>query len=265
MENNLISKCRLCSSNLVFKFSNVILGKYKINYFECENCLSLQTENPYWIEEAYDDWITKYDTGAYARTEKTSLVSLFICKIFKFKNVIDVGGGDGLFCRILRDYNINCFSSDKYSNNLYSRIFTKPNFKNPDLLTCFEAVEHFENPKEELEKIFKLNPRMFLFTTSIYNKQDQNWDYLEYQTGQHIFFFSKDAIKKIGKKYNYQVLFLESGFILMTSNNFQCNKITLYFLKNILIREKFFQLLRIIKIFFKARGYEKDYNYTKEK
>ncbi len=265
MAENLNSKCRLCSANSILKFSNTILNKYQINYFECDNCSSLQTEEPYWLNEAYEDWITKYDTGAYARTEKTSLVSLFLCKYFNFKNVIDLGGGDGLFCRILRDYYINCYTSDKYSKNLYSKIFTKPDFKSPDLLTCFESVEHFENPQEEFDKIFKLKPKMLLMTTSIYKNQAKNWDYFEFQTGQHIFFFSKKALSMIGKKYNYEVFFLESGFILMTSNNFQCNKIKLFLLKNILIREKIFQLLRIIKVFFKSRGYEHDYKYTKDK
>ena len=100
-------------------------------------------------------------------------MSLFICKLFNFKNVIDVGGGDGLFCRILRDYHINCFSSDKYSKNLYSKNFSKPNFDKPDLLTSFEAVEHFENPRDEFDQIFKLNPKMLLLTTSIYKRQEK--------------------------------------------------------------------------------------------
>ena len=264
MNNNLISNCRLCTNNTIFKFSNTVLEKYKINYFECQKCLSLQTQKPFWLEEAYEDWITKYDTGAYARTEKTSLVSLFVCNLFKLNDVLDIGGGDGLFCRILRDYYINCFTNDKYSKNLYAKTFSNPDFKNPDLLTCFESVEHFENPKEEFDKMFKINPKMLLITTSLYKKQDQNWDYFEFQTGQHIFFLSKEAFKILGKKYNYQVFFLESGFILMTSNNFQCSKIKLFLLKNTLIREKFFQILRIIKIFLKAKGYEKDYKKTKK-
>lgn len=265
MKDNFISNCRLCSGNLNFKFSNNILEKYKIKYFECNNCLSLQTEYPFWLEEAYENWLTSYDTGVYARIEKTSLVSLFLCKFFKLKNVLDIGGGDGLFCRIMRDYYVNCFTSDKYSKNIYSINFTVPNFKNPDLITCFEAVEHFEKPKDEFGKIFELNPKMILLTTSLYKKQGQNWDYFEFQSGQHIFFFSKEALEMIGKKYNYQVIFLESGFILMTSNNFHCNKIILFLLKKIFIREKFFQFLRIVKIFFKAKGYEKDYKYTKNK
>lgn len=264
MEKSLDSNCRLCSGVTIIKFSNTILEKYNVNYLECNNCKSLQTEIPYWLEEAYENWITKYDTGVYARTEKTSLVSLFICKLFNFKNVIDVGGGDGLFCRILRDYHINCFSSDKYSKNLYSKNFSKPNFDKPDLLTSFEAVEHFENPRDEFDQIFKLNPKMLLLTTSIYKRQEKNWEYFEFKTGQHIFFFSKEALQMIGKKYNYKVIFLQSGFILMTYNNFQCNKIKLFFLKNFLIREKIFQLLRIIKIFFKAKGYENDYKHIRK-
>ena len=70
MEKNLDSNCRLCSGVMIIKFSNTILEKYNVNYLECNNCKSLQTEIPYWLEEAYENWITNYDTGVYARTER---------------------------------------------------------------------------------------------------------------------------------------------------------------------------------------------------
>ena len=118
---------------------------------------------------------------------KTFLVSFTICKLFKLKNVLDYGGGDGLFCRIMRDYYLNCFSYDKFSKNIYSKEFLNRNFTTPDLLTSYEAAEHFSQPMEEFKKIFALKPKIFLMTTAIYKNQGQNWDYLEADTGQHIF------------------------------------------------------------------------------
>jgi len=256
-------KCRLCEDRSIFKFSEKILNKFNINFYECTKCYSLQTEKPYWLKESYEEWLTKYDTGVYARVEKSSLVTLTICKIFGFNNLLDIGGGDGLFCRIMRDYYINCFSNDKFSKNIYAREFIQPNFENPDLVTSFEAVEHFSDPNQEFDKIFKLNPKAVLLTTSIYEQQGQKWNYLELQTGQHIFFYSKESVKLIGKKYDYNVFFLESGFILMTSKKIKYNDFLIYFFKKILIREKMFFLLRFIKIFFKSKGYEKDYNNIK--
>ena len=258
-------KCRLCKGDAFYKFSEKVLNKLNIKFYECEKCNSLQTEEPYWLDQAYEDWLTKYDTGVFARVDKTSLISLIICKIFKFKNLLDVGGGDGLFCRIMRDYFINCYSQDKFSKNVYAKEFTEPNFKNADLLTSFEVIEHFSHPEKEFDNLFKSNPKMVLLTTVIYNNQDQKWNYLELDSGQHIFFYSKRALKLIGEKYDYDVNFLESGFTLMISKQFEYKKIFLFLLKKIIVREKMFYLLRFIKMFFNSTGYSEDYDYVKNK
>ena len=257
--------CRLCSGLLANKFSKKILDKYDVNFYECEECKSLQTEKPYWLEEAYADWLTKFDTGVYARVSKTFLVSFVICKLFKLKNVLDYGGGDGLFCRIMRDYHFNCFSYDKFSKNIYSKEFLNQNFITPDLLTSYEAAEHFSQPMDEFKKIFALKPKIFLMTTGIYQNHDQNWDYLEADTGQHIFFYSKESLEFIAKRFNYNITFLESGFILMISNEKKINNLLVYLLKKILIRQKMFYLLKFILIFFKSDGYETDYSSLRNK
>ena len=100
MNNKSDSNCRLCYGDLLYKFTEKVLNKYQVKYFECQNCKSLQTENPYWLEESYDDWITKFDTGIFSRIEKTSLVSIFLSKLFKFNQVIDFGGGMAYFVEL---------------------------------------------------------------------------------------------------------------------------------------------------------------------
>lgn len=258
-----IINCRLCDSLSACIFSKTVLKKYNVKFYKCEKCKSLQTEDPYWLKESYQDWVTKYDTGIYSRVIKTFLVSFFICKIFKLKNILDFGGGDGLFCRIMRDYYLNCFSYDKFSKNAYSKGFIEKNFSTPDLITSFEAIEHFSKPSDELSKIFNLKPKMFLLTTGIYQDQDKNWNYLEEDSGQHIFFYSKESLEFIAKRYNYNITFLESGFVLMISPTTKINKLAIYVLKKIIIRQKMFIFFKLILIFFKSNGYEKDYKNIK--
>jgi hypothetical protein len=258
-----IINCRLCEGLSPYIFSKTVLKKYKVKYYKCEKCKSLQTENPYWLEESYQDWATKFDTGIYSRVIKTFLVSFFICKIFKFKNILDFGGGDGLLCRIMRDYYLNCFSHDKFSKNLYSKAFVEKNFSTPDLITSFEAAEHFHRPSDEFSKLFNLKPKMLLLTTGIYQDQDKNWNYLEEDSGQHIFFYSKESLKFIAKKYNCNITFLECGFVLMTSVTSKLNKLMIYVLKKIIVRQKMFIFLKFALIFFKSNGHEKDYKNIK--
>lgn len=48
--------CKICGSETSQKFKAKILVKYDINYYHCENCGFLQTEEPFWLEEAYKEY-----------------------------------------------------------------------------------------------------------------------------------------------------------------------------------------------------------------
>jgi transcription initiation factor TFIIIB Brf1 subunit/transcription initiation factor TFIIB len=56
-------KCKICESES-FYFANAnILNKYNAAYFKCTNCGFVQTEEPYWLEEAYSQPIAETDSG----------------------------------------------------------------------------------------------------------------------------------------------------------------------------------------------------------
>ncbi len=56
-------QCQICHSLSRPLFSAPVLGKYRVSYFRCEHCGFLQTESPYWLPEAYQEPITRQDTG----------------------------------------------------------------------------------------------------------------------------------------------------------------------------------------------------------
>ena len=114
-------------------------------------------------------------------------VCYWISKLFNIKNVIDVGGGDGLLCRLLRDFEINCFVSDKYATSTYAQGYTQPNFETPDLVIGFEMLEHLPNPLADLDSLFKTHAKTLLSSTLIYNDQPKHWWYLSPEAGQHVF------------------------------------------------------------------------------
>ena len=89
--------------------------------------------------------------------------------------IIDIGGGDGLLCRLLRDYDINCFVKDKYATPTYAQGFTEQNFDKPDLVIGFELLEHFPTPKSDLEDLFKHNSNVLLLSTAIYTNEKSDW------------------------------------------------------------------------------------------
>jgi Methyltransferase domain len=154
--------CRLCGGSLATLFFKKVLGKYDIAYLKCAQCFSLLTERPYWLEEAYQKSnLSNADTGAAQRNITNLAATYAISKLLKAKNVIDIGGGDGLLCRLLRDYQINCYLQDKYATPTYGQGFTERDFVSPDLVVGFEVLEHYPNPLSDLEDLFLITPLRF--------------------------------------------------------------------------------------------------------
>jgi len=193
-------KCRLCSGSITKVFSKIILGKYDAGYYKCIDCLSLQTEPPYWLDEAYDIAnLSNTDTGAAQRNINNLTASFVIAKLISAKNIIDIGGGDGLLCRLLRDYKFNCYVKDKYAHATYSQGFQNEDFDIPDLIIGFEVLEHYPDPILDLEDMFSKGSPALLISTEVYKDQDQDWWYLSPETGQHVFFYSVVALNYIAK------------------------------------------------------------------
>jgi hypothetical protein len=243
--------CRLCNGHLKSKFTTRILRKYDIDYLECQNCRSLQTEHPFWINEAYEHNLSNLDTGVAQRNLQNLSASFIVSKLFGLNNVIDFGGGDGFLCRLLRDYGINCYVMDKYANPNYAQGFINPNFNEPGLLTAFEVIEHFTNPRTDLNNIFLLNPDCLLVSTSIYSKQQSDWWYLSTESGQHVFFYSIESINLIARIYEYDSL-ISGGYILFIKKKLMSPRKKL--MAKIFLKRGIVRLVRALILIMPARG-----------
>lgn len=74
-------KCKICESiSLKFAEAHILNKKYKIDYFQCQNCNFIQTEYPYWLSEAYSQAIASSDEGLIFRNLMLSQIT---------KNIID--------------------------------------------------------------------------------------------------------------------------------------------------------------------------------
>jgi hypothetical protein len=255
------STCRLCEGQLSTRFNLTILNKYDVKYYQCEKCRSLQTENPFWLGESYAQNLSNLDTGAAQRNIHNLAACYAISKLFKVKNALDIGGGDGLLCRFLRDYGINCFVQDKYAQPTYAQGFTEPDFKTPDLVIAFEVIEHFSNPKADLDALFHYNANVLLLSTAVYTEQQNDWWYLTPESGQHIFFYSKTALDFIAAHYNY-TLIINGGFILFVKSNF----LTLgqSVLAKFLLNKYICRLLRAFVVLLPTPNVWKDHLFQKE-
>src|SRR4051812_25338220 len=100
-----IIKCRVCGFDCHHQFSRTILNRYSCAYFTCPNCGFIQTEEPYWLDEAYKSAIATADTGLVFRNLYLSKV---VCALLFFLfprdgRYVDVAGGYGMLTRLMRD------------------------------------------------------------------------------------------------------------------------------------------------------------------
>ena len=96
--------CRLCNSLISNQFSEAELLGHKIKYFECAQCEYVQTEEPFWLDEAYASSINKSDTGIMARNLSNVRLVLATLTLMRKRTekVVDYAGGHGHRLCLLR-------------------------------------------------------------------------------------------------------------------------------------------------------------------
>lgn len=215
-----LETCRACRNKSSIFLMNGTIFEKEIDYFECQTCGYVQTAEPYWLESAYTNAINASDTGIMWRNQnnaKIVLSTLFILGKLNGK-VVDWAGGYGILVRLLRDYGIDAFWSDMYCENLLAKGFEHTN-NGADLVTAFEAFEHFLDPQAELDKLLAVAPNVLLSTELVpYPAPPQNaWWYYGKEHGQHIGFFRLTTLEQMAKKHGKHLISDGHSYHLITS------------------------------------------------
>jgi len=210
----MIIKCKICNSSMNPIFTGKILKKYSIQYYNCPSCQYVCTEEPYWLDEAYEKSINVTDTGILLRNLHLSKISSCILFIFFKKNCkcLDYGGGYGIFTRLMRDIGFDYYWSDPFTQNMFAQGFEyKGDFKDIEVITSFENFEHFHDPIENIDKIFTISKNIIFSTELLPDPipKPEEWWYYGLEHGQHISFYSRKTIQAIAKKYG--IYYYSSG------------------------------------------------------
>jgi Methyltransferase domain len=248
-------KCPVCSSNREHHFTQTILSKYEVNYFYCNHCGLLQTEEPYWLEEAYGNAIADADTGLVSRNVDISrkLASVLFFFFGKDGKYLDMAGGYGMLTRMMRDIGFDFYWSDPYCENVLSKGFelstTNPPF---DGVTAFEVLEHVYNPLEFIrESLDRAKTSTIIFSTELFSGNPpafSQWYYYLPGTGQHISFYQVKTLQFIADKLSLQ-LYSHGSFHILTSHKVptklmwkiltgRLSKLTGTYIKSIAMRSK---------------------------
>jgi hypothetical protein len=215
--------CKICSSQSTPFATAVVLGKYNVQYFECQACGFIQTEEPYWLAEAYSPQaISPSDLGVVSRNVTNAKLSMALITAFfdSSAKFIDIGGGYGLLVRLMRDAGYNFFWSDRACVNLFAK-GTEADLSNGqvyELATAFEVLEHLVSPREEIKNSLELSSSLF-FSTFLVPKvrpRPNEWWYYQPQDGQHICFYTLESLNCIADKFHVHLYSDNRQFHLLT-------------------------------------------------
>lgn len=199
--------CAICQAPASYFATATFLGKHEAKLSRCTNCGFVQTEDPFWLDEAYSVAITGSDVGLVKRNlDMTAICTVVISLLFNSHGTfVDYAGGYGLFVRLMRDSGFDFVWNDKYCDNLFAQglVAQAAGSMPVEMLTAFEVFEHFVDPVGELERMLTYS-RNILFTTQLLPepapKPDQWW-YYGVEHGQHIAFYTRRSFVSLAERF----------------------------------------------------------------
>jgi len=200
-------KCRICGASVHAQFRHLLLEKHEVQYFQCDACGLLQTEDPYWLAEAYEHAIATRDTGLVTRN--LQLADMSACILWRLYGrrgkFLDAGGGYGLFTRLMRDIGFDYYWWDEHAENLLARGFEGSPQSGPYLaVSAFEVLEHLSDPVGWLRNLREQTGcSTFITSTELFSgppPAPDQWWYYAFDTGQHITFFCRSALQALADK-----------------------------------------------------------------
>lgn len=197
--------CPLCQTPMEARFQHVVLQHHTATYRQCPACGFLQAADPVWLPEAYASSYTHQDTGIVSRCLQNRLkTEVVLHTLFKGEGTfLDIGGGIGLFTRMMRDIGFDFRTQDKYAEPILARGLEASDDLPATALTAFEVLEHIEDPLAFLrEQLAAHACQTVLLSTTPFEgapPPPEEWAYYGFEHGQHISFFTTHSMQALAK------------------------------------------------------------------
>ena len=193
--------------------------------FECENCKTLFTNRNVNLSQLLKNYeIAEYDSNIEAKYAAKTYVKNLQKALPKFKgSILDIGAGDGAFLSaalgVLATSNLGIEPSIKaIAKNDDNRV----NIKNIaiedletnekfDLVTCFQTIEHLNNPREFITNIKRFIKPGGYFAISCHNRLSLTNKILGEKSPifdvEHLQVFTDQGIEKLFSGLNFKIVY----------------------------------------------------------
>lgn len=216
--------CRLCGGPAVPRFEAPLAHGLVGRYVECERCGFLRSDHlddDAALQAVYRAAAADDDEGAAWRQYcvATRLTELRIEGVFHDRGfrALDFGSATGFVPAYLSvrhgwdAWGFDAYSTPVYRPSRHLRRWEEVVRHGPfDLVVATEVLEHFRDPRAELERISGvLAPGGCLYaTTEPYRPgvHDASWSYLAPATAQHCAFYSATAMRRVAELLGAEVL-----------------------------------------------------------
>lgn len=198
-------RCPICDGPADFAFVAEVLGRHHAPFCQCRDCRFLYAAEPHWLDEAYSHAMADTDTGVLLRNlyNVVRCTATLGCFFDSRRLCVDIGGGHGIFTRLMRDVGFDFRWHDPHAENLFARGFEHAGENDAQLVTAFEVFEHLVSPLEfASESLALTHGGALLLTTELFagERPAPNWPYYAFETGQHIAFFHRRSLEALASR-----------------------------------------------------------------
>ncbi|MFH0909275.1 MAG: class I SAM-dependent methyltransferase [bacterium] len=200
-------RCRACGNPTSEHGRAVILSRHNATYWRCTSCGYIQTDVPWWLDEAYGEAIAASDVGLVSRNlEYAEITRSLIHACFNTDSqFVDYGGGYGLLVRLLRDAGLDFRRYDPLCRNILAQGLDAAPGEEPscNLVTAFEVFEHLVDPVDGLSRMLQFSRNVFLSTLLVTDPAPAPgaWWYYCLETGQHVGLFTLKSLHALAQRF----------------------------------------------------------------
>lgn len=220
-----LMNCPICQTEMRHAFDAKVLGKHPASYFHCTGCGIIKPQNPTWLPESYSSAIAETDVGLVSRNLRNrDLLGAILTRLHPASGrILDIGGGYGLLCRLMRDKDWDCYTTDTYCKNLFASSYEPPEgFTCPTLL-AFEVFEHIEDPLSfTREQIQRYGAQCLIFSTLTHSWDipPLDWWYYTFETGQHISIYKQETLARLASEIGWNYLSISDELHVISKISF---------------------------------------------